>query len=50
MIVQQVTPKPRFARGIDRELCLQTKLAVVIYAENAEEEIRIRKIIDELVR
>jgi len=50
MIVQQITPTPRFARGNAGELCLCTKLAAVFYAENAEDEATLRKIIEEIVK
>lgn len=50
MIVQQVTPSPRFGKGVDGELCLITKLAAVFYAENADDEAWLRKTIEEIVK
>ncbi len=50
MIIQQVIPSSRFARGKDGELCLQTKLAVVFYAENADDEAWLTKAVEEIVK
>lgn len=50
MIVQQVTPAPRFTRGSEGEIALSTRLAIAIYAENATEEEWLRDLINEIMR
>jgi hypothetical protein len=50
MIVMQITPNPRFARGKDGELILTTKLAAAFYAENAEDEETLRAMVEGLIK